>query len=262
MPLPSLAIFILAAISAAVSATFIDSCNNACVSGQGTGKFCGIDGNCHALSCAEVYQNQYFWPPNLAESDTETEKNLTCKDIDNTTTGPDELVFPSVSYRCKGNTIPPPIEHGFNRKCTVDGPAFEFTCYELSEGTGFQKFQDEVKRSVDIDGMKCTDDEAPFYEYQITFKNIRRSRTGIREATGYQSVFNNTAEFNETRATTGTLHFLILTKERLTVAPTTAPTPTTATSSSSHNSIAASKNWLTMFVVVWLHFSVMYSLLF
>jgi len=255
MHLPSLALFILAAISAAASA-----CN--CTSGDG--KFCGTDDECHTFSCADWYQYQYGGPasqdPNLAESNTET---LTCKDIATTATGPDsELFYASVSYRCQ-DLLPPPIQTGFNRKCTADGPTFEYTCYELSEGTQFITFMSEVESAIRNAGMNCTDDKDPFYFYQYTRTEgtfYINSVVSYSENVSVGNLFNDTAGLDKVFATTGTLYSIYKTKP-LTAAPTPAPTPA-PTTSSSHNPIAASKNWLTMFVAVSLHYSVMYSLLF
>jgi len=260
MPLLSSALFILAAISAAASATDLDalSSDNTCNCTSGDGKFCGTDGECHNLSCAEWYQYQYGGPasqdPNLDESNTET---LTCKDIITTTPGDttDDLFYASVSYRCH-DLLPPPIQTGFNRKCTADGPTFEYTCYELSEGTQFLSFMSEVDSAVKNAGMNCTDDEDPFFLYRLTREGVM----GNSFYTILESVFNETAELDKVRATTGTLYSLYYTKSP-SAAPTAAQTAA-PTTSSSHNSIAASKNWLTMFVAVWLHCSVMYSLLF
>jgi len=240
MPLSSSTLFILAAISAAASAT--DVCNDACRSGDGT--FCGIDGYCRTISCSAVLAYQY-----------NSSASMFCRGV-YTDSDEDELPYPSVSYSCKNSTTPPPIQTGFHIKCTAngltaDGSNFEYTCYEDSEGTGFRNFLAEV------DGMKCTDDEDPLFRYHIT----REYRIGSSSFIGFSSVFNETAEFNRTYAKDGTLYSLYTTFP--TVAPTNAPVaPTTATSSSSHNSIAASKNWLTMLGVVWLHCSVKYSLLF
>jgi len=226
MHLPSLALFILAAISAAASAC---DC--------GDGKFCGTDGECHNLSCAEWYQYQYggaaSQDPNLDESNTET---LTCKDIDNT--WPSEA---SITYRCN-STFPPIAQTGFNRKCTAGGPTFEYTCYELSEGTQFLTFMSKVE-SVQNLGRKCNDGKDFIFSYHITEVNWSRPE--------YSKVFKETAELDKVRATTGTLYSIYKTK------------PSTPTStSSSHNPIAASKNWFTIFVAVSLQCSAMYSFLF
>jgi len=237
MHLPSLALFILAAISAAASAC---DC--------GDGKFCGTDGECHNLSCAEWYQYQYggaaSQDPNLDESNTDT---LTCKDIDTTATGSgSEVSYASVSYRCVNSTHPPAIQTGFNRKCTAGGPTFEYTCYELSEGTQFLTFLSEVESAQD-DGMKCNDEKVPLFYYYITRSDSKENRSSVAAL----KVFNETADLDKVRATTGTLYSIYKTK------------PSTPTStSSSHNPIAASKNWFTIFVAVSLQCSAMYSFLF
>lgn len=253
MHLPSLAlrVFVLAAISAAGSAC---EQNGDC----GDGKFCGPDGECHNLSCAEWYQYQYGGPasqdPNLDESNTET---LTCKDIDTTATGTGtEVFYASVMYRCFNYTHPPAIETGFNRKCTAGGPTFEYTCYELSEGTQFLTFMSEVESAIQNDGMNCNDDKDPSFIYLIT----RTDRMENSSSDAFSRVFNETAELDKVRATTGTLYSIYKTKPP-TAAPTPAPTPA-PTTSSSHSPIAASKNWFTMFVAVSLQCSVMYSILF
>jgi len=256
MPLLLSVIFTLAAISAAASATGLE-CN--CPSGGG--KFCGTDGECHNLSCANYYQygnpNAASQGPNVDEVNTET---LTCKDIETTATGlGSELFYGSVSYRCS-KLLPPPIQTGFNRKCTADGPTFEFTCYELSEGTQFLNFLSEVDSAVNA-GMDCTNDEDPGQDPFFSYAYVFDTRDGPSDSfTTIGNVFNETAELDKVRATTGTLYSLYW-KNPPTPAPTPAPIPA-PTSSSSHHSIAASKNWLTMSVAVWLPCSVLYSLLF
>ena len=109
----------------------------------------------------------------------------------------------------------------------------------------------EVDSAVKNAGMNCTDEEDPFFLYHLT----REGATGNSRYTSFTSVFNETTELDKVCATTGTLYSLYYKKS-----PSAAPTAA-STTSSIRNSIAASKNWLTMFVAVWLHCSMMYSLL-
>jgi len=241
MHLPSLAlrVFVLAAISAAASAC---EQNMDC-----DGKFCGTDGECHNLSCAEWYQYQYggaaSQDPNLDESNTET---LTCKDIDNT--WPGSFGEASITYRCNTTELAPGIARtGFNRKCTAGGPTFEYTCYELSEGTQFLTFMSKVESLQNL-GRKCNDGKDFHFSYHIIKLNCRKENGCSMK---YSKVFKETAELDKVRATTGTLYSIYKN-----TAPTFTPT------SSSHNPIAASKNWFTMFVAVSLQCSAMYSFLF
>jgi len=229
MHLPSLALFILAAISAAASA-----CNQN--SDCGDGKFCGTftDGKCHILSCAEWYQYQYVGPAshdlNLAESNTET---LACKDIDTTVPG-SEVFYSSVSYRCQ-DLLPPPIQTGFNRKCTADGPTFEYTCYELSEGTQFLTFMSEIEYAIKHDRMNCTDDADPVHVYQFSHVEIELAPPKPPHTdTVYGSLWRDyTAEFDKDRATTGTLYPRYI---KIFLPPNTAPLLTASKSKSGKKS--------------------------
>jgi len=199
MHLPSLAlrVFVLAAISAAASAC---KENYDCTDG----KFCGTDSECHNLSCAEWYQYgvRLSQDPNMDESNIET---LTCKDID--TTAPFSEVFHgSVSYRCVNRRHPPAIHTGFNRKCTAGDPTFDYTCYELSEGTQFLTFMSEVESAIQNDGMNCTEGEDPFYLYKYAHVEIEESPYKTHTDTIVGSLwFDRPAELDKVRATTGTL---------------------------------------------------------
>lgn len=218
---------LVAAVSiAAIMAHAADTekCGGGCVTGSG--KFCGLDDQCHIYSCQEWYE---FGPRNFTGYDIASSTPLTCQNIQVTEPYDHDFLdgnvyYPSVSFRCVSLT-PPPIVMGYTRRCTMAGPDTDFTCYELATDTDFQPFLDEVSAS----GLNCTDDEYdetgfPQFTYYVKYESqIWQPWMSVR-AQGH----NSTSEFNEIFALNGTMY---ATYKESTGKPTAAPTSSAPTKS-------------------------------
>lgn len=199
---------------------------NVCGCENGSGEFCGVDGQCHIYSCEDWYE---FGPRNFTGFDSASP--LVCQDIG--ITQPDDfydvVYYHSVSFRCRSVT-PNGIRMGFNNKCSVAGTNSAFTCYGLATNTDFQPFLDEAAESQ----LNCTDVEYddtsyPKFDYSVVTQKQNSGQGLIGEGLIiFQMGHNSTSEFNETLALRGAMYAKYETwTDQPTAAPTTSP-PTTS----------------------------------
>jgi len=223
----------------------VDNCNGACIKGDGT--FCGSDGQCHPIQCADWYRfgPQNFTTGRYTDQGESGDTTLSCQDITPTIPGSKEVFYSGVSFRCR-SLKPPGIELGFTRKCTAKpSSTSEFTCYELAESTDFGGFLTRVNDT----GLNCTDNKYNETGYpQFTYHFIREYRIESFGSTIVSPGFNGTSMFDPTRATNGTMYSIFTEPNSPTAAPTAPPTKSMNTLPPSSAALFAAKNWLSISV--------------
>lgn len=189
----------------------------------GAGGFCGVDGHCHQYTCESFYE---FGPRNFTGYDDASPSELVCGDIPTTeprSTAEGSVDYPSVSFRCVSLT-PTPISLGFTRRCiAATSPNSNFTCYGLAANTHFQSF-----RTAASAGLNCTDTTYnetgwPKFAYRV----VTERKGDVTSAIHFLHGFNATAEFNETRALTGSIYSKYEWTDESISTPTTSPASST-----------------------------------
>ena len=192
--------------------------SNSCGCQYGDGTFCGTDGQCHLYSCENFYEyGPVDYTGYSSSKDASSSPELVCNDISTTTveTAGDSSQA-SVAFRCRDLT-PKPIGMGWTRYCEASSSNSNFTCYGLADNTDFSLFLQQAEMSqLECNSGEYDETGYPAYSYSVSMQKQEGIHGTYINTVGY----NDTQEFDENKALTGTM---TTTFETWTEEPTSSP---------------------------------------
>ena len=122
-----------------------------------------------------------------------------------------------VLFRCEDLT-PKPIAMGYTKYCEASTSNGNFTCYGVSENTGYNVFNDFLQRAQAAE-LECSQyNETPAYLYQAA--NVKRDGSSLWTYVMHGDQWGNDA-FNYTKAVIGTMSSQFETWTSPTMSPVT-----------------------------------------